>query len=258
MFFPALKKSFFDLWDHLFFALAVNLVYTLAVLGILSLSFLFQPLGPLGLLVYLPLPFLVASLLGGLATFWARDIVVSGSARFGEVLDHLKASWKPSLAFGAVWMLLLAGWNFGVPFYSELSGWVGIGFAIVLIWLFFFYLGMSLFYPGLNAQVEKRIPKLFRKSLMLFAANPGASFIMFVGLIVSLVLTALTLGLFPGILGISIWLQVWFKFLMAKYEWIEANPEANPKKVPWTVVLADDMEKVGPRSLRSLIFPWKD
>jgi len=45
---------------------------------------------------------------------------------------------------------------------------------------------------------------------------------------------------------------------LAKYDWMEANPEANHKKVPWAVLLAEDMERVGPRSLKGMIFPWKD
>ena len=258
MFFSAIKKTFFDLWDHLFFALAVNLVFTLAVLGLASLSFLFQGLGPVGLFVFLPIPFLVASVLGGLATFWARDIAVQGSARFSDVLPHLARSWRPSLAFGAAWIVLAAGFLFGIPFYTSLNPIVGFVFGVIMAWAVFFGAGMGLFYPGLNAQVEPKIGKLVKKSFLVFLANPWASLVMVIVLALSLVLSAVTLGFFPGILGISVWLQVCFKFIMAKYEWIEANPEADHKKVPWSAILAEDMEKVGPRSFKSLIFPWKD
>lgn len=258
MFLSAIKKAFFDLWDHLFFALAVNLVFTLTVLGLGSLSFLVQGLGLGGLFLYAPLPFLAAALLGGVASFWARDIALTGGARFGDFPAYFLSSWKASLVFGVAWLILAAGLIFGIPFYSSLNEIGGFVFGVIMAWLVFFGAGMGLFYPGLNAQVEARIVKLAKKSFLVFLANPWASFVMVLGLAVCVLMSVFTLGFFPGILGVSIWLQVCFKFLMAKYEWIEANPEADAKKVPWTLILREDMEKVGPRTLKGLIFPWKD
>ncbi len=115
MFRFAFKKAFFDLWDHLFFALAVNLVFTLAVLGLGSLSFLVSGLGPIGLFLFVPVPLLGSALLGGVATFWAKDIAFQNGARFGDFLTHFRASWKPSLAFGAAWLVVAAGFLFGIP-----------------------------------------------------------------------------------------------------------------------------------------------
>jgi hypothetical protein len=258
MFRFAFKKAFFDLWDHLFFGLAVNLVFTLATLGLASLSFLASGLGPLGLFLFVPIPLLAAALLGGVATFWAKDVVVQGSSRFADFLVHFLASWKASLAFGAAWLVLATGFLFGIPFYTSLNPIGGFIFGVVMAWLLFFGVGMGLFYPGLNAQVEPKIAKLVKKSFLLFLANPWSSLIMVVVLVGSLVVSVFTLGFFPGIFGVSIWLQVCFKFLLAKYDWMEANPEADHKKVPWAVLLAEDMEKLGPRSLKGMIFPWKD
>jgi uncharacterized membrane protein YesL len=258
MFGFAIKKAFFDLWDHLYFALAVNLVFTVVTLGSVSLAILLAPMLSMGVLFLVPVPFLLASLLGGIATFWAKDIVVEGQAKFGSFVAHLKSSWKPSLAFGLAWLILAAGIGVGVPFYTAVNSTIGFAFGVVMAWLAFFAAGMGLFYPGLNAQVEPQIRKLVKKSFLVFVANPLTSFWMILVLLVSVVLTVVTAGFFPGILGISIWLQVCFKFVLAKYDWLEANPEANAKKVPWATIVAEDMEKVGPRSLRSLIFPWKD
>lgn len=258
MFLFALKKAFFDLWDHLFLGLAINLVFTLVTLGIASLSFVVMGLGPLALFFFVPLALLLVALLGGVATFWARDIAVSGTARFADLKVHFLASWKSSLAFGAAWLVVWSGLIFGTSFYHKINEILGFVFGVVMAWLAFFGAGMSLYYPGLNAQVEPKIRKLARKSFLLFMANPGTSLMMVLVVVVCLVLSLFTLGFFPGILGISVWLQVCFKFLLAKYDWMEANPEANHKKVPWAVLLAEDMERVGPRSLKGMIFPWKD
>jgi len=258
MFGLAIKKAFFDLWDHLYFALVVNLVFTVVTLGSVSLAFLLGPSLSVGVFFLVPIPFLLAALLGGLASFWAKDIVADGTARFGDLPKHLAASWKQSLAFGLAWLVLAAGFFAGIPFYSAVNSTVGFVFGVIMAWLVFFAAGMGLFYPGLNAQVEPQVRKLVKKSFLLFVANPVTSLWMALVLVAAVVLSVVTAGFFPGILGISIWLQVCFKFLLAKYDWLEANPEGNPKKVPWAAVLAEEMEKVGPRSLRNLIFPWKD
>lgn len=258
MFRFAFKKAFFDLWDHLFFALAANLAFTLVTLGLASLSFLASGLGPMALFLFVLVPLLAASLLGGVATFWAKDIVVQGSARFADFPAHFLASWKASLAFGLAWLVLGAGFLFGIPFYTGLNVLGGFIFGVVMAWVLFFGIGMGLYYPGLNAQVEPKLRKLVKKAFLVFLANPWTSLVMFVVLAAALLLSVFTLGFFPGVLGVSIWLQVCFKFLLAKYEWIEANPDANHKKVPWAELLAEDMAIVGPRSLKGMIFPWKD
>ncbi len=254
----AIKKTFFDLWDNLFFAMSVNLLYTLATLGLVSLAYNVGGTGMVAALTVWPFPVLAAAVLGGVVTFWARDIALSGTARFGEVLSRLGESWKVSLVFGLAWLVVGLGLYPGVAFYSNFNPTVGFIFGVVMLWILFFLGGLSLFLPGLHAQVEPRVGKLFRKSLLVFVANPLTSLVMVLVLAVSLVLSVFTFGFFPGIIGISLWFQVCFKFVLAKLEWLEANPEADKKKVPWRVILQEDMDKIGPRSLKSLIFPWKD
>jgi len=254
----AIKKTFFDLWDNLFFAMAVNLLYTLAALGLTSLAYTVGGTGILAALTIWPMPLLATAILGGIATFWARDIAVSGTARFSDVLTRLGESWKVSLVFGAAWLVVGLGLYSGVGFYTQINPILGFVFGVIMVWILFFLGGLGMYLPGLNAQIEPKIGKLFRKSLLVFIANPLTSLVMVLVLAVSLVLTVFTFGFFPGIIGISLWFQVCFKFILAKLEWIEANPEADRKHVPWKVILQEDMERIGPRSLKSLLFPWKD
>jgi len=258
----AIKKAFFDLWDNLFFALVVNLVYTLATLGLAWLTFWLAQLvagtSPAGVIAFWPVPFLGAAVLGGAASFWARDIAVGGTARFSDIFARLGESWKASLVFAAAWLIVGLGLYFGVGFYTSINAILGFVFGVIMMWGAFFLAGLGLFYPGLNAQVEPKIDKLFRKAVLIFVANPLTSLVMAVVFLVSVALSVFTLGFFPGIVGVSLWLQVCFKFVLAKYEWIEANPEADRKHVPWRTILQEDMEKIGPRSLKNLIFPWKD
>ncbi|MDR2103555.1 MAG: hypothetical protein LBP42_05565, partial [Treponema sp.] len=64
--------------------------------------------------------------------------------------------------------------------------------------------------------------------------------------------------LFPGPAGILLYLDEAVRLRIFKYDWLEANPGENRRKVPWDALLIDDREKTGTRSLKSFIFPWKD
>jgi hypothetical protein len=243
----AIKKAFFDLWDQLFFVLIVNFLFTTALLGLGTLPLFF----PVGMIVVL--------LLGGIASFWAKDLAVNGGAKWRDAWPHFLASWKVSLATAVLWALIGLGFTIGVPFYTQLNSWAGLGFGALLFWGSFFLAGMSLYLPGLQAQVGGNLKALARKSFMLFLAHPLQALLLAVFTVLFVALSVVTLGFFPGILGVHLWLQVAFRFVLARYEWQEKNPAWDKKKpLPWKVILADDLERLGPRTLRNMIFPWKD
>ena len=243
----AIKKAFFDLWDQLFVALLINFVFTTVLLGTASLPFFF----PVGMTICL--------LVAGVASHFAKDLAVAGSVRLLDAWNHFKASWKVSLVSAVAWILIFSGFLVGVPFYDQMNSWVGMGFGVLLFWLAFFLTGMSQYLPGLGGQVGGSLRSLARKSFMLFMAHPLLSLILFAVTLVFVVLSVVTLGFFPGIVGIFLWLQVGFRFLLLRYEWQEKNPAWDKKKpLPWKEILADDLERLGPRTLRNMIFPWKD
>jgi hypothetical protein len=43
---------------------------------------------------------------------------------------------------------------------------------------------------------------------------------------------------------------------MVKYDYLEEHGQA--KSIPWEELLEDEEDKMGRRSLRGMIFPWKD
>jgi hypothetical protein len=55
-----------------------------------------------------------------------------------------------------------------------------------------------------------------------------------------------------------IWLQAGFKLRLLKYDYLENDSDANRKRIPWDALLIDERERVGKRSLRGMIFPWKE
>jgi hypothetical protein len=80
---------------------------------------------------------------------------------------------------------------------------------------------------------------------------------------VVLVLSMFLAFLFPGPGGILLFLDEALRLRLLKYDWLEANPAADPaqarkRKIPWDEILIDERERTGTRSFKSFIFPWKD
>jgi hypothetical protein len=71
-------------------------------------------------------------------------------------------------------------------------------------------------------------------------------------------LTALLGFLAPGPAGLLLFHDEALRLRLLKYDWIEANPNENRRKVPWDALLIDERDKTGTRSLKNFIFPWKD
>ena len=75
-------------------------------------------------------------------------------------------------------------------------------------------------------------------------------------------LSVLLIGLTPSIGGISIAKQNALRIRLYKYDYLEEHPELKTKKerrqIPWEELIYEDRETLGPRKLRSFLFPWKD
>lgn len=84
---------------------------------------------------------------------------------------------------------------------------------------------------------------------------------LFTGIIVlpvNIILWPLTaFGAF-GPAGIQLYLNGALRLLMYKYDWLEEHSDATRKDVPWFELLIDEKERVGKRTLKGMIFPWKE
>ena len=52
------------------------------------------------------------------------------------------------------------------------------------------------------------------------------------------------------------------RVLLYKYDYLEEHPElktrSQRRQIPWNDLLAEDRDILGPRPIRSFLFPWKD
>lgn len=100
--------------------------------------------------------------------------------------------------------------------------------------------------------------KTFKKSFIMAIGNLGTTLFLAVFNIIQIGLSVVTAGLLFGVTGISLANQDVFKLLLLKLNWLEENPEENIKNVNWEDILYEERENVGHRTIKNMIFPWKD
>jgi hypothetical protein len=100
--------------------------------------------------------------------------------------------------------------------------------------------------------------KTFKKCFIMAIGNLGVSIFLAVFNIIQIALTLVTAGLLFNFTGITLANQIAFKLLLLKLDWLEENPEEDIKHVNWDDILYEERENVGHRSIKNMIFPWKD
>jgi hypothetical protein len=135
---------------------------------------------------------------------------------------------------------------------------VGLILAAVIFWIFVGLLLSMQFFLVLHARLERNIPRALWKCLLIFADNPFFCLFSFFHNLILLALSVVLILLFPGPAGILLYLDEALRLRLLKYDWLEANPQEDRRRIPWDVLLVEEREKTGTRSLKSFIFPWKD
>ena len=260
------KKTFFDLWDNMFRIAIVNLGF------IVSISI------PLFLPSLIPVPALSLLVLGAgigwcfvylaAAAFSIKEISDYKTFYIGDFLGNIRAAWPAGIFLGALAILIWAMAWFFIPFYLEMNSLFGLFLAAVIFWTILFLLLSLQFYFSVRARLDTKLFKALKKCFILFFGNPGFSVFSFLLCIAIFVPSALLAFLLPGPAGILLFLDEALRLQLLKYDWLQANTETEAeqntggsaskrRKIPWGLILAEEREKTGTRSLKNLIFPWK-
>ncbi|MDR2181652.1 MAG: hypothetical protein LBN92_03120 [Treponema sp.] len=257
-----IKKTCFDLWDHLFGMLFLNLAF----IALVSLAFMLPPLpahAASGAVIFLVL--LLLMLLHLCAS--ARCLTLASDYRafgFTDYAAALKPAIKPALVLAlagaaGAWVSLI-----GIPFYLGQGNVAGTAGAFFCAWLLLFGAAALQFFPALYFRLEKRPFHAVKKCFLVFFDNP----------LFCLASLAVTAPL--GVLPLSspsfplLYLDEALRILLLKYEWLEARrgeaaaeerlPFAKAprrRKIPWKEILAEEEEKTGVRTWRDFVFPWR-
>jgi hypothetical protein len=252
-----IKKAFFDGWDNLFRLALINigfiasaavpvfLPHALAEIPALSIAALI--VGTLWCFVYL-------------AAAAKSLCAVSDYRHFGfaHFFQNLKTAWPAGLVIGAILFAVILIFTVALPFYLSMKSIVGLLFAAFIFWLTVILIFALQFFFAIHFRLGDKIPKALKKCFIIFFDNPGLCAFVFFCNIVTACVSVLLAFLAPGPAGILLFLDEAFRLRLLKYDYLEANPGANRKKIPWDALLIDERDKTGERTLRNFIFPWKD
>lgn len=257
-----IKKSFFDAWDNLLRIVIFNFLtipfLALAYWGveaILNSNFLGF------VLVFISL---VALLIHqGTVSYFFRDIGNSQSVTLRDYFKYLKTDFGIKLKFSIAWAIFINVTFFSLfYYYSRFLKDNSLHFMVLLGVVFWFSLMTSIavlfFYP-IKVRLQGNFRRVLKKCFILMFDNPLTVIFVFIYSIILFILSCFTLGLLPpGLSGISCLLDTTIHMLELKYDYLEANPDADRKKIPWIELTYELNENIGPRTIKGMIFPWKD
>lgn len=266
-----LKKWFFDLWDNFLPLIVVNLGFVLVAVVIGTAPGLVAPDGTIAFFAVMGLLTACGFVYLGGVVGAARKAADFGSVGWQEFAGGFRRFFKPSLGLGVLVVLHIVVAGIATVFYAqflrvdqdatralETQNVLGIVALGILFWVSVLWWLVAQYFLTVADRLDRRGKRAFRSSLLLVADNVpftlGMAFV--AGLIA--VLSLVTAFLLPGIAGLALWYQDGIRLLMYKYDYLEENPEASRRDIPWDELLYDDRERVGKRTLRGMIFPWRD
>jgi hypothetical protein len=129
---------------------------------------------------------------------------------------------------------------------------------MVVFWFTVFGLISFQYYFTICARIGTNLKKAFRKCMIISLDNSGFSLFLLLHNIVGLILSSFLVFLLPGPAGALLYLDEALRLRLLKYDWLEANPGANRRKIPWDAILIEERERTGTRTFRNFVFPWKD
>jgi hypothetical protein len=255
MFAFLIKKTFYDLWDNLFKIAMINIGFLALLMAGIAAAALFKPPLPL-LMAIMALCLLCCCVYLSASSLCLKALSDYGPLDLAGLPRNLATAWPAGALLGGACFLGLFLGGLAIPFYFNLGSFAGLLLGCFLLWIMLLAaLVMQLYLPArarLNAGPLKSVQKCF----IIFFDN--TLFCILVG-ILSLAILALSLPLFmllPGPAGLLLFLDEALRIRLLKYDWLEAGNGRG--KIPWDALLEEEREKTGTRSLKGLIFPWKD
>ena len=253
-----IKKSFFDGWDNLISLVVLNLGYLLVLLTFYGAFELFQ-VATIPALLLVIIAFAFNSLYSALVSYQTQVYVKGSKEGFHYFIGGIKLLYKHAILHFILSILSGSIIIFVIPFYLSYGSPFTFILAVIIFWVLLLVLLGLLYYYPLAIRMNQDSPlKTAKKALLIVADNIWFSLFLAIYQIVLFVITIFFATIMPGIAGLALSRQVAITLLMLKYDYLEEHPQTKKNEIPWDELLYDERDKIGHRSLRSLIFPWKD
>lgn len=257
-----IKKSFFDGWDNFLSLILSNIVYIALCVGALG-ALSMESLPQWALVLILALALFLGDVYTGGVTGLTHQYARYSREGWACFKESCKKQFSHSVLHFVIMSIVVASLFLVIPFYlRSIGGMAGALLAAVVFWVVIFaVLALQYFFP-LAQMMDKDGPfKTLRKCFLILGDNLGFSVFLALYTVVDFVLSVLFALMMPGFAGIHLSRSVAMKLLMLKYDYLEAHPgldRRERRRIPWDDLLVDEREKVGRRTLRGMIFPWKD
>lgn len=253
-----IKKAFFDAWDNLIGLVVSNLGYVV-ILVLFSLDigkFLGMELFNYVIIILALLLFSFHNVGVAKITFAYSNYKRDG---FEGYRDGIRLYWRHALGLFVINVIVTVLVFLVIPFYFALGNIVGLAICVILSWvLLTFFLSIQYFTPLMvNFSGDKPL-KTLKKCLIMAMGNLGTSFFLLFYNIIQIGLSVVTAGLLFSGTGINLVNMDAFKLLLLRIDYIEEHEDISVKEIPWDEILYEERESVGNRTLKGMIFPWKD
>jgi hypothetical protein len=252
-----IKKCFFDLWDNLFKIVLLNLGFIASLSIPIFIPALFQAVPALGIGVLI-IGCLWCCVYLSTAALTLKSISDYGSFGFSDFFGNLKTAWPAGLVLGGLLFIGYVLCAVVMPFYFGMGTMFGLFLTAIVFWTLAAGILAFQFFFAICCRLGTKPTSVIKKSFIIFFDNPMFCIFSFFHNLIIMIISALVAFLIPGPAGVLLFLDEGLRLRLLKYDWLEANPEANRRKIPWDEILIDEREKTGSRSFRSFIFPWKD
>lgn len=269
------KKNLCDVWDNLFYVVITNF-FSLILIALACVAVYFETYLNVNRVWVKPLmlgTFTLFSILACTLTFAggenAYGIAKYNSPKYASFFKGFIKSFKDGLSLGLFIGIVAAIAFVSIPFYFSMwkpedgstGSIVWLGFIILIFWFLVATFFALQWYMPIRISMKNGFFKCLKKSYLLLLDNLGFTFALALVNFLNLLITLFTFGLCPGLTGIIITNMNALRLRMYKYDWLEVNPGLSMqerKDVPWDELLAKDKKTLGPRPLKSFIFPWKE
>ena len=253
-----IKKAFFDGWDNLIGMVLFNIGYLAIAMAFFYGFVEMGSISPmLSYLVLAVLLLLLSILMGGTAAVTKNYSDYSREA-WAAFKEGVRRNIRHSLFFALLLILAVLNVILIIPFYLSYANAFGILISVILLWIeLILLLCLPYYFPLMNHLPADRPLKTAKKCFIIVGDNFGFTIFFFLYNIVCAAMSVFTMGIIPGITGMQLAAEDAIRLMMMKYDYLEENADADRRHIPWDDLLYEEREKLGPRTIKNMIFPWK-
>lgn len=266
------KKNFYDGWDNLLFFFIPNLIWDVFLIAGAALIFAMTKIqATVPGIAVLSIAVLLIFLSGGIISVtWgevASKIADFASPNPQDFFTALKSCIFDGIKYGFFLLILTVLTSFGFFYYffpknGEPLPFIGLLTGSIFTWIAISVYMAVFWYPSLRAQLHNKFWKIIEKCFVLFLDNIGICVVIGLYNLILAFISIVLIGIAPGMGGIGLARANLCRILLKKYDYIEEQKKADPKKIirsiPWKEILQEDMELTGNRTFKSFLFSWKE